>query len=186
MNFYRIILLTVVAMLVFALPYKANAQTSRGANFMGVNVESITVEGGPIATKHFQSEDEDFRERHALAVVKVHTEGYGNWGLYFLNPNSVERTSVGLGYVTNPYSIPIGPTTLELSGALGLVSGYQDYPVPLVAAQARLALYESKNKRWNAGIAAAVSPYFVEDEVTGDNEFGLVTTLPFLSVRYQF
>jgi len=147
-------------------------------------VTSFTLEGGPIATKHIQSGNEDFRERHVMAVAKVHTKGYGNWGLYFLNPNSVDDTSYGFGYVTNPYAIPLGPTELELSGALGLVTGYQDYPVPLLAAQARLKLIE--RGAWNVGIATAASPYFIEEEDGDDNEFGVVVTSPFLSVRYQF
>ncbi len=179
MIFYKIALLTI---LVLVFP-----QTTHAAErFLGLNLNSITLEGGPIATKHFQSDDEDFRERHGLAVVKVDTQKYGNWGLYFLNPNSVDKTSVGLGYVTNPLVFPIGVTELEISGALGLVSGYQDYPVPLIAAHARLKLYETQNERFNVGLATAVSPYFVENETTGNNDFGLVTTLPFLSLRYQF
>lgn len=167
----------ILAMSLFSLP--AMAQES------GV-IKSITVEGAPIATKHFQSEDENFRERHTLVIAKVHTEGYGNWGVYYLGPNSVRDTSVGFGYVTNPYVIPLGPTELELSGALGLVTGYQDYPVPLIAGQARLKLYESMDGKWNAGIATAAMPYIVENETTGDNNFGVVATTPFLSVRYNF
>lgn len=147
-------------------------------------IESITLEGGPIATKHFQSGDEDFRERHAMGILKVSTHDYGNWGLYFLNPNSVDDTSYGFGYVTDPYTVPIGPTKLELTGALGLVTGYQDYPVPLLAAQARLVLIE--RGAWDAGFAMAISPYYVEEENTGDNEFGFVGTSPFLSIRYNF
>lgn len=147
-------------------------------------IKSITVEGGLIATKHFQSEDEDFRERHGLGIIKVHTEGYGNWGLYFLSPNSVDDTSIGAGYVTNPWVIPLGLTELEISGALGLVTGYQDYPVPLLAGQARLKIYESG--AWNAGISTAVMPYIIDNDTTGDNDFGVVATSPFLSVRYQF
>lgn len=147
-------------------------------------IKSITVEGGPVATKHFQSEDEDFRETHGLGIIKVHTQGYGNWGLYFLSPNSVDDTSVGAGYVTNPWVLPLGPTELELSAALGLVTGYQDYPVPLLAGQARLKIYESGP--WNAGISAALLPYIIENDRTGDNDFGVVGTTPFLSVRYQF
>ena len=146
-------------------------------------ITSITLEGGPIATKHFQSDDENFRERHGLGIIKVHTKGYGNWGLYFLSPNSVDDTSVGAGYVTNPYVIPLGPTELELSGALGLVTGYQDYPVPMLAGQVRLKIYESGP--WNAGISSAVLPYIIEDD-TGDNDFGVVATTPFLSLRYKF
>lgn len=147
-------------------------------------IESMTVEGGPIWTKHFQSEDEDFRENHGLAIVKVHTKGYGNWGLYFLNPNSVDDPSVGAGYVTDPWTIDLGITDLELSGAIGLVTGYQDYPVPLISGQARLKVYE--HGRWNAGISSAVLPYIIDNEETGDNDFGVVGTTPFLSVRYKF
>lgn len=149
-----------------------------------VRVESMTVEGGPIASKHFQSGSENFRERHGLAIVKVATESHGNWGLYFLNPNSVDDTSFGAGFVTNPYILPIGPTQLELSGVIGLVTGYQDYPVPLVAGQARLVVYE--RGLWNAGLAMAAMPYYMEEENTGDNEWGIVGTTPFLSLRYSF
>lgn len=163
--------------LFIVLPCLAKAQESQKG------IKSITVEGGPIVTKHFQSDDEDFREHHGLGIIKVHTKGYGNWGLYFLSPNSVDDTSVGAGYVTNPYIIPLGLTELELSGALGLVTGYQDYPVPLLAAQARLKLYESGS--WNAGVSMAAMPYIIEDN-TGDNDFGIVATSPFLSVRYSF
>lgn len=148
-------------------------------------IESVTLEGGPIASKHFQSGEEDFRERHGLGIVKVHTEGYGNWGLYLLSPNSVDRTSVGAGYVTDPYALPVGPFTLELSAALGLVTGYQDYPVPLLAGEARLVLF--RQGAWDAGLAMAALPYYMKDDsASGDNEFGVVATTPFLSVRYIF
>lgn len=148
-------------------------------------IKSFTLEGGPIASKHIQSGDNNFRERHVLAVAKIGTENYGNWALYFLNPNSVRKTSVGLGYVTNPYVLPIsGPVKLELSGALGLVTGYQDYPVPLLAGEARLVLFDSG--KWNAGIAAAAMPYIAEDDITGENKVGIVATTPFLSIRYNF
>jgi len=167
--------------LLFFITFSFGAQAQET---QGKRITSLTFEGGPIATKHLQSGDENFRERHGMVVVKIHTEGYGNWGLYFLNPNSVDDPSVGFGYVTNPYAIPLGPTELELSGALGLVTGYQDYPVPLLAAQARLKLYEQGS--WNAGLAVAASPYILEDNRTGDNEFGVVVTSPFLSVRYSF
>ncbi len=149
-------------------------------------VKSVTVEGGYIWTKHIQSEDEDFRERHGLAIVKVETQDYGRWGVYYLGPNSVRDTSVGFGYVTPSWDIPLGPTALELSGALGIVTGYQDFPVPLVAGQARLKLYESVDGRWNAGIAAAALPYVAENQLTGDNDFGVVVTTPFLSIRHKF
>jgi hypothetical protein len=159
------------------VPYNVQAQ-----NF----IKSVTVEGAPIWTKHFQGEDDNFREHHGLGVVKIETENYGRWGVYYLSPNSVRDSSIGFGYVTPSWDIPLGPTELELSGALGLVTGYQDYPVPLVAGQARLKLFESQDGRWNAGIAAAALPYIAEDPVTRDNNFGIVTTTPFLSVRYRF
>lgn len=146
--------------------------------------KSVTVEGGPIWTKHFQSDEEHFREHHGLAIVKAETRDYGTWGVYYLAPNSVDDTSVGAGYVTPAWVIPLGPTELELTGAVGVVTGYQDYPVPLIAAQARLKLYE--NGPWNAGIAAAALPYYAEDNTTGNSDFGIVVTTPFLSVRHQF
>ena len=161
---------------------EAKAQDYRSGTFK--YVDSITLEGGYIATKHFQSDDENFRERHGLGILKVDTKGYGNWALYFLNPNSVRDTSFGFGYVTNPYVVDLGITDLELYGALGLVTGYQDYPVPLVAAQARLRLFEVG--RWNAGLSMAAMPYYAEDDRTGDSDFGVVGTTPFLSIRYSF
>ena len=148
-------------------------------------IKSVTVEGGPIFTKHFQSGGDDFQDFHGLGIVKVHTEGYGNWGLYVLAPNSVNRISVGAGYVTDPYAIPLGPVDLELSAGLGLVTGYQDYPVPLLAGQARLVVY--KDGPWDAGISAAAMPYILkEDGGDGGNKAGIVVTTPFLSVRYKF
>ena len=169
-------------LLVFILPQIAVAQEyqTENKNF----IKSITVEGGPIATKHFQSGDENFRETHILGIVKAHTYDYGNWALYYLGPNSVNDTSLGFGYVTNPWVVPVGPTALEFSGALGLVTGYQDYPVPLIAAEVRWQLYQANN--WDFGISAAAMPYFVEEESTGDNDFGIVVTSPFLSARYNF
>ncbi len=149
-------------------------------------IESLTLEGGPIFSEHFQSGDPGFNEHHGLGIAKIHTRDYGNWGLYVLSPNSVDDTSVGVGYVTNPYTIPLGPTSLELSAALGLVTGYQDYPVPLIAGEARLGIYESNDEKWNIGVAMALSPYFAKSDRTGDNEFGVVATSPFLSVRYQY
>lgn len=177
----KVFLLT--AMLLLIMITMAKAQVEKG-------ITSLTLEGGPIATKHFQSGEENFRERHGLAIAKIHTRGYGNWALYFLGPNSVNDQSYGFGYVTNPYSIPFGETiALELSGALGLVTGYQDYPVPLIAAQARLKLFERDN--WDAGISSAIMPYIAEGQDkngrgTSDNEFGIVGTTPFLSLRYNF
>lgn len=147
-------------------------------------IESVTLEGGPVATKHFQFGDENFRERHGIGILKVSTKRYGNWGLYFLGPNSVNDRSYGFGYVTDPYVVPLGPTELELSGALGLVTGYQDYPVPLLAGQARLKLFE--HGAWNAGVAMAITPYYTDDQTTGESEFGFVGTSPFLSVRHSF
>ena len=149
-------------------------------------IKSVTVEGGPIWTKHFQGDDENFRESHGLAIVKVETQKYGRWGVYYLGPNSVSDTSVGFGYVTPSWDIPLGPMALEFSGALGLVTGYQDYPVPLLAGQARLNMYESRDGQWSAGIAAAALPYIAENPRTGNNDFGVVATTPFLSVRYKF
>lgn len=163
---------------VMVLTSAAYAQDSSG------QIQSFTLEGGPIISKHFQSGDENFNDHHGLAIAKIETRDYGNWGLYYLNPNSVDDTSIGFGYVTDPYVMPLGPTKLELTGALGLVTGYQDYPVPLVAAQLRWVVYE--NDTWSAGVSAAALPYYMEDNITGDNEFGVVATTPFLSVRYHF
>lgn len=157
------------------------AQSARAENN---EIRSVTVEGAPILSKHFQSGDEDFRERHTLGVVQVETENYGNWGLFVLAPNSVNDTSIGAGYITDPYVVPLGPTQLELTGALGLVTGYQDYPVPLVAGHARLALYQSGP--WNAGIAMVAMPYYARSRAGDDDDFGIVATTPFLSVRYSF
>ncbi len=167
--------LTLLASCLFiASPAKAESQ-----------IESVTFEGGPIMSKHIQSGDEDFRDHHTLGVVKVHTQDYGNWGLYVLTPNSVDRTSVGAGYVTDPYGFPVGPFDLEFSGALGLVTGYQDYPVPLLALEARLVFL--KTGQWDAGLSMAALPYYMKDESdNADNEFGVVVTSPFLSARYKF
>jgi len=181
MKHIKIILLAFTCLFI---PLGVQAQESQ--------IKSLTFEGGPIATKHFQSGSENFRERHGLGIVKMHTQDYGNWALYYLGPNSVRDTSVGFGYVTNPYVIPFNQSksiALELSGALGLVTGYQDYPVPLIAAQARLNLFKAEN--WDAGISAAIMPYIAEGQDkqgrdTGDTEFGIVGTTPFMSVRYNF
>lgn len=168
--------------LLLLAPGAVRAQTAEDGSSSGI--ESITIEGAPIASRHFQFGEEHFRERHTLVVGKVSTKNHGNWGLYLLAPNSVEKTSVGFGYVTDPYVVPIGPVNLELTGGLGLVTGYQDYPVPLLVGQARLNLYSSGP--WDFGLSAALIPYYTEDDTTGDNEWGLVGTTPFLSVRYSF
>ena len=148
-------------------------------------IKSVTLEGGPIATKHLQSNDEDYRERHGLGILKVETDRIGTWALYLLNPNSVEDTSVGLGYVFPSYDIAmIGNTRLELSAALGLVTGYQDYPVPLLAGQVRWVVFENNN--WDAGLSIAANPYYTENETTNDNDFGIVVTSPFLSIKRKF
>lgn len=148
-------------------------------------LKSLTLEGGPIATKHFQGGEENYRERHGLAVLKAETAEYGTWGLYFLNPNSVDRTSVGAGYITKPYVVPLAYSMdLEFSGALGLVTGYQDYPVPLIVGEARLGLFEEGP--WDVGVAMATNPYIMQEKDSGDNNFGMVVTSPFLSIRYKF
>lgn len=160
-----------------SLPAYAQEETSP-------QIRSITLEGGPIYTKHFQSGRDNYREKHGLGILKVDTKDYGNWALYLLSPNSVDRQSFGLGYVTTPYVVPLGFTELELGAALGLVTGYQDFPVPLIAGQARLKLYEQG--AWNAGISVAANPYIMEEKNTGDHKWGAVLTSPFLSVRYSF
>ena len=147
-------------------------------------IDSMTLAGGPILTRHFQSGDDNFVNHHTIGIAQVNTHGYGNWALYFLGPNSVGKNTFGAGYVTDPYVIPMGPLALELSGALGLVSGYQNYPVPLLGAQAQLNVYQSGP--WNVGIEMAAMPYIAEDAVTGENKFGIVGTTPFLSLRYKF
>ncbi len=147
-------------------------------------VRSLTLEGGPIASHHFQASENNFHQRHTLGIVKLGTRDYGTWGVYVLSPNSVEDTSIGVGYVFSPYVVPLGPTELELTGALGAVTGYQNYPVPLLAGEARLRLFESGP--WNAGVAMAALPYITDDDVTGDTVFGIVATTPFLSIRYRF
>ncbi len=178
-------LITVIALTLSETPAAlAQPPVAGYHNANNGSIESLTVEGGPIASKHFQQGDDDFRERHGLAVIKLGTRDYGNWGLYILAPNSVDRTSVGAGYITNPYVLPLGPTQLELTAALGLVSGYRDYPVPLLVGQARLALFEYG--KWNAGISMVALPYYMEDKTNGDDEWGIVATTPFLSLRYNF
>ena len=147
-------------------------------------ISSVTLAGGPILTHHFQSGTDNFVDHHTLGIAQVNTNAYGNWALYFLGPNSVGKNTFGAGYVTDPYTIPMGPVKLELSGALGLVTGYQNYPVPLLGAQARLAVYESGPL--NVGIEMAAMPYIAEDQVSGKNKFGIVGTTPFLSLRYSF
>ena len=156
------------------LPSLANAQ----------DIKSVTLEGGPIATKHFQAGEDNYRERHGLGILKVETNKIGTWALYFLNPNSVDNTSLGLGYVLDPYDIPVGNSRIELTAALGLVTGYQSYPVPLLAGQAKWVFFE--NQDWDAGVAIAANPYYSEDKVTKDNDFGIVVTSPFLSIKRKF
>ncbi len=148
-------------------------------------VQSLTLEGGPVASKHFQAGEDNFHERHGLGIAKIHTASYGNWGVYVLAPNSVNNTSIGAGYVTDPYVIPLGPAKLEFSAGLGLVTGYQNYPIPLVVGESRLVLFDRGS--WDAGLSVAAIPYYMLDESPSrDNKFGIVATTPFLSVRYKF
>jgi hypothetical protein len=148
-------------------------------------VEAVTVEGGPIWSHHFQSGPNDFNQHHTLGIVKLTTEDEGTWGLYVLTPNSVRRTSIGAGWVTKPWTVPVsGPVKFEFNASLGLVSGYQNYPVPLIAGEARLVLFEENN--WDAGFSAAAMPYIAHDTVTNDNKAGVVVTTPFLSLKYRF
>lgn len=178
--FIAISLLTIMPLSV-AIAQESESAWEGGTGFF----ESITFEGGPIWSKHFQFGDQNFREHHGLAALKVSTRDYGNWGVYYLSKNSVRKNSVGVGYVTDPWVIPLGGSSaLEFNGILGLVTGYQDYPVPLLAVQARIQLYETG--RWNFGIASVAAPYYAEDPVNGDDEFGIVATTPFLSARYRF
>ncbi len=148
------------------------------------DITSVTISGGPILTHHFQSGTDNFVNHHEIGIAQANTAGYGNWALFYLGPNSVGKTTLGAGYVTDPYVVPMGPVALELSAALGAVSGYQSYPVPLLGAEARLALYQSGP--WNAGLEMAAMPYIARDEATGKNKVGIVGTTPFLSVRYGF
>jgi hypothetical protein len=148
------------------------------------DITAVTVAGGPILTRHFQSGTDDFVNHHEIGIAQVNTRGAGNWAFYYLGPNSVGKQTFGGGWVTDPWRIPLGPTALELSGALGLVSGYQNYPVPLLGAQARLDIYASGP--WNAGIEMAAMPYIARDQVADKNRVGIVGTTPFLSVRYSF
>ena len=173
---------TLMAVLLLA-PAAARADDA-GAAQSGFAIRSVTLAGGPILSKHFQSGEDNFNEHHAIGILKLETASYGTWGFYFLNPNSVHKLSVGAGYITHPYTIPLGPTELELTAGLGLVSGYQDYPVPMLAGEARLVLY--RHDAWNVGVEAAAMPYIARDEDTDKNKFGIVATTPFLSVRYRF
>lgn len=147
-------------------------------------ISSMTVAGGPILSHHFQDGADEFVDHHTIGIVQANTNGYGNWALYFLGPNSVDKNSYGAGYVTNPYVVPMGPVKLELSGALGLVTGYQSYPVPLLGAQAELDIYQSGP--WSVGAEMAAMPYIAEDQTTGKDKVGIVGTTPFLSIRYSF
>jgi hypothetical protein len=166
------------------LSINCNAQQSPDAPTNPWAITSMTVAGGPILSKHFQSGADNFNEHHTIGIVKLSTEDRGNWGVYFLSPNSVRRTSIGGGYITDPYTIPLGPTQLELTGGIGLVTGYQNYPLPLLSADARLALYQSGP--WNAGLEMAAMPYIAVDDATDKKKVGIVATTPFLSVRYKF
>src|SRR4051812_10909467 len=154
----------------------AIAQESAASN--PLDIDSVTLSGGPILTHHFQSGADNFVDHHEIGILQVNTHSAGNWALYYLGPNSVGKYSVGAGYVTNPYIVPVGPMQLELSGALGLVTGYQNYPVPLLGGQARLDLYQYGP--WNAGLEMAAMPYIARDEATGNNKVGIVATTPFL------
>lgn len=165
-------------------PEEALAVQDSGAVVQSHQITSVTVAGGPIWSKHFQSGSDDFNEHHTLGILKIGTQDYGNWGIYVLTPNSVDRTSVGAGYLTHPYTIPLGSMKLELTGGIGLVTGYQDYPVPLLSADARLVIYDAGP--WDAGLEMAAMPYIAENRATGKNDFGVVATTPFLSVRYNF
>jgi hypothetical protein len=147
-------------------------------------ISSVTVAGGPILTHHFQDGRDTFVDHHEIGIAQANTNGWGNWAVYFLGPNSVGKNSYGAGYVTDPYVVPMGAVKLELSGALGLVSGYQNYPVPLLGAQAQLDVYQSGP--WNVGVEMAAMPYIAEDQTTGKNKVGIVGTTPFLSLRYKF
>ena len=147
-------------------------------------VSSVSLSGGPILTHHFQSGTDHFVDHHEIAILQLDTHDRGNWALYYLGPNSVGKTSIGGGYVTDPFVIPLGPTQLELAGALGLVSGYQSYPLPMLAVTARLDVYQ--RGPWNAGLEMAAMPYIAKDQVTNKNKVGIVGTTPFLSVRYSF
>lgn len=148
------------------------------------DITAFTVAGGPILTHHFQDSKDEFVDHHEIGIAQVNTQGLGNWAFYYLGPNSVGKQSYGGGYVTDPWVVPAGPVKFEFSGALGLVSGYQSYPVPLLGAQAQLDLYQSGP--WNVGLEMAAMPYIAEDETTGKNKVGIVGTTPFLSVRYKF
>lgn len=180
MSLKRIVCALPLALMVASAPCLAQETQPRSA----WAIDDITVAGGPILSKHIQSGDNNFNQHHTLGILKLGTHDAGTWGLYVLTPNSVRTTSVGAGYVTEPYTIPLGPMKLELMGGLGLVSGYQDYPVPLISAEARLALYQSGP--WNAGIEMAAMPYIAHDDATDKNKFGVVGTTPFLSIRYKF
>ncbi|MBI1301704.1 MAG: hypothetical protein GC137_08620 [Alphaproteobacteria bacterium] len=151
-------------------------------------IRSFTLEGGPIVTNHIRfngDKDSGFNENHGITVAKIHTRDYGNWAFYSLYPNSQDETSFGVGYITDSYVIPIGGLSLELNAAFGLVTGYQDYPVPLVAGEARLVLLKRDN--WDIGATMAVMPYYSQGYEDGEEtSSGLAFTTPFLSLRAHF
>lgn len=151
---------------------------------MPLGIQSVMVAGAPIVTRHFQPREHDFQEQHVLASVRVATENYGNWGLFLLEPNSLDRTSVGVGYLTNPYVLPVGGMDLELSAGLGIVTGY-DFPVlPLLIGEARLVVFQ--RDAWDMGVAMAAMPYIATDRDGNNRNAGIVFTSPFLGIRYQF
>lgn len=174
-------LIFLIFLFVFSPPVFAQSDQIEQKPF---TIESVTLAGAPIATKHFQTGNENFRERHGLVIAKAHTKNYGNWAAYFLNPNSVDRTSVGAGYVTDPYIIPAGRTQFEFSVGLGLVTGYEDYPLPLLAGEVNWIFYDQEG--WHAGLGMAALPYITDDDVTGGTDWGIVATSPYLVLRYQF
>ena len=150
-------------------------------------LKAITLEGGPITTHHYQSTYYDYNQKHTLGIVKFETRNYGTWGLYVLSPNSMNRTSVGIGYLPSSLELKLpGSLKAEFSVAVGLTSGYREYPVPLISGEVRLGIYEKNN--WDIGITVAAMPYIYKtwEQDKKVRHTGIVVTSPFLSIRRKF
>lgn len=152
-------------------------------------IESVTLAGGPIRSRHFQTgPKQNYNESHTFTSLRVDTRDYGRWAMYALTPNSENRNSFGIGYVTKPLRAEFGKVSLEASLMAGIVTGYQEYPLPMVGGNLRLEFYERSfaHGKLSIGAEASVMPY-VSQRFKGDKwQVGIVGTTPYLSARYTF
>lgn len=155
-------------------------------------VETASLANGKISSQHHQKGDFGFNQHHEFTSMRIKMQGDDSeWVAYHLSPNSVRSQSWGVGKRWGSDPVKVGPITLEAGYTLGFVSGYAKIPIPAEGIDIRIGLLDTKIAGGNLsiGIEASAMPYVAWREEKGkaqDYTLGVVTTSPYLSLKYTF